>query len=137
MTLLFSTTNCRTRVIQKIIETIKTPEQYSLIVSTLRPYIVSLIKNNNGSHVAQRCLQHLPDEHKEARNFYLVNFLFCLLFCFCTVLFLNCKGIDIIFYIRNVKRVIVTCLEKVYNTMMLSFYIPHFMLHRSFDIYTT
>ncbi|XP_018676385.2 uncharacterized protein LOC103976370 [Musa acuminata AAA Group] len=54
-----------TRVIQKIIETIKTPEQYSLIVSTLRPYIVSLIKNNNGSHVAQRCLQHLPDEHKE------------------------------------------------------------------------
>ncbi|CAL9079628.1 unnamed protein product [Musa textilis] len=63
-----------TRVIQKIIETIKTQEQYSLIVSTLRPYIVSLIKNNNGSHVAQRCLQHLPDEHKEARNFYLLLF---------------------------------------------------------------
>ncbi|KAJ8465494.1 hypothetical protein OPV22_028046 [Ensete ventricosum] len=36
-----------TRVIQKIIEIIKTQEQYSLIVSTLRPYIVSLIKNNN------------------------------------------------------------------------------------------
>ncbi|RRT55397.1 hypothetical protein B296_00045482 [Ensete ventricosum] len=63
-----------TRVIQKIIETIKTQEQYSLIVSTLRPYIVSLIKNNNGSHVAQCCLQHLPDEHKEARNFYLLLF---------------------------------------------------------------
>ncbi|RWW06590.1 hypothetical protein GW17_00030065 [Ensete ventricosum] len=63
-----------TRVIQKIIEIIKTQEQYSLIVSTLRPYIVSLIKNNNGSHVAQCCLQHLPDEHKEARNFYLLLF---------------------------------------------------------------
>ncbi|KAG0481284.1 hypothetical protein HPP92_012142 [Vanilla planifolia] len=48
-----------TRVVQKVIEALKTPEQISMVVSSLEPGIVFLMKNNNGNHVAQRCLQYL------------------------------------------------------------------------------
>ncbi|MCL7034389.1 hypothetical protein MKW94_003283 [Papaver nudicaule] len=48
-----------TRAVQKVIETLKTPEQFSMIVSSLKPGIVSLIKDQHGNHVAQRCLQYL------------------------------------------------------------------------------
>ncbi|XP_064995791.1 uncharacterized protein LOC135631802 isoform X1 [Musa acuminata AAA Group] len=54
-----------TRVVQKILETVKSPVQFSMIVSALKPVIVLLIKNNNGSHVAQRCLDCLSPENKE------------------------------------------------------------------------
>ncbi|WOL03119.1 hypothetical protein Cni_G11839 [Canna indica] len=54
-----------TRVVQKIIGTVKSPEQSSMIVSALKPSIVALIKNNNGSHVAQRCLEYLPPESRK------------------------------------------------------------------------
>ncbi|KAA0055726.1 pumilio-like protein 12-like isoform X1 [Cucumis melo var. makuwa] len=51
-----------TRAVQKLIETLKTPEQFSLIVSLLKTGIVILMKNVNGNHVAQHCLQYLmPD----------------------------------------------------------------------------
>ncbi|XP_020588923.1 pumilio homolog 12-like [Phalaenopsis equestris] len=48
-----------TRVVQKIIETVQTPEQISMIVSSLAPNIISVMKHINGNHVAQRCLQYL------------------------------------------------------------------------------
>ncbi|KAJ6427906.1 hypothetical protein OIU84_023332 [Salix udensis] len=54
-----------TRAVQKVIETLKTPEQFSMVVSALKPCIVALIKNMNGNHVAQRCLQYLMPEYSE------------------------------------------------------------------------
>ncbi|OVA16403.1 zinc finger protein [Macleaya cordata] len=54
-----------TRAVQKVIETLKTPEQFSIVVSSLKPGIVSLIKDQNGNHVAQRCLQYLMPHHSE------------------------------------------------------------------------
>ncbi|KAJ8760127.1 hypothetical protein K2173_010983 [Erythroxylum novogranatense] len=54
-----------TRAVQKVIETLKTAEQCSIIVSSLKPGIVTLIKNMNGNHVAQRCLQYLMPEYRE------------------------------------------------------------------------
>ncbi|KAI4344838.1 hypothetical protein L6164_012025 [Bauhinia variegata] len=54
-----------TRAIQKVIETLKKPEQFSMVVSSLKPGIVTLMKNINGNHVAQRCLQYLIPEYKE------------------------------------------------------------------------
>lgn len=50
---------------QKVIETLKTPEQFSMIVSSLKPGLVNLIKDMNGNHVAQRCLQYLTPEYRE------------------------------------------------------------------------
>ncbi|GFZ18147.1 pumilio 12 [Actinidia rufa] len=54
-----------TRAVQKIIETLKTPEQFSMVVSSLKPGIVTVTKNMNGNHVAQRCLQYLLPEYCE------------------------------------------------------------------------
>ncbi|KAK4339005.1 hypothetical protein RND71_040467 [Anisodus tanguticus] len=54
-----------TRAVQKVIETLKTPEQFSMIVSSLKPGFVNLIKDMNGNHVAQRCLQYLTPEYRE------------------------------------------------------------------------
>ncbi|KAG6632716.1 pumilio homolog 12 isoform X2 [Carya illinoinensis] len=54
-----------TRAVQKVIETLKTPAQFSMVVSSLKPGIVTLIKNINGNHVAQRCLQCLMPECTE------------------------------------------------------------------------
>uniref|UniRef100_A0A1D1XXP3 Pumilio 12 n=1 Tax=Anthurium amnicola TaxID=1678845 RepID=A0A1D1XXP3_9ARAE len=51
-----------TRAIQKVIETLRTPQQASMIVSSVKPGILALIKDNNGNHVAQRCLQCLSPE---------------------------------------------------------------------------
>ncbi|KAJ8529047.1 hypothetical protein K7X08_035882 [Anisodus acutangulus] len=54
-----------TRAVQKVIETLKTPKQFSMIVSSLKPGFVNLIKDMNGNHVAQRCLQYLTPEYRE------------------------------------------------------------------------
>ncbi|KAF2286308.1 hypothetical protein GH714_013736 [Hevea brasiliensis] len=53
-----------TRAVQKVIENLKTPEQFCMVVS-LKPGVVTLIKNMNGNHVAQRCLQYLTPEYSE------------------------------------------------------------------------
>ncbi|XP_047329104.1 pumilio homolog 12 [Impatiens glandulifera] len=54
-----------TRAVQKVIETLRTREQFSMVVSSLKPGIVTLMKNINGNHVAQRCLQYLTPEYIE------------------------------------------------------------------------
>ncbi|XXG42641.1 hypothetical protein AAC387_Pa01g2868 [Persea americana] len=54
-----------TRAVQKVIETLKTPEQISMVVSSLKPGIVMMIKDMNGNHVAQRCLSYLLPEYSE------------------------------------------------------------------------
>ncbi|XVE49564.1 hypothetical protein DITRI_Ditri01bG0092000 [Diplodiscus trichospermus] len=51
-----------TRVVQKLIETLKTRQQISLVISALEPGFLSLIKDLNGNHVVQRCLQCLSGE---------------------------------------------------------------------------
>ncbi|CAN6841666.1 unnamed protein product [Brassica oleracea] len=48
-----------TRAVQKIVETVKRQEEIAIIVSALKHSVVTLIKNVNGNHVAQRCLQYL------------------------------------------------------------------------------
>ncbi|OIW13629.1 hypothetical protein TanjilG_07971 [Lupinus angustifolius] len=51
-----------TRVVQKLIETLKTWQQISLVVSALEPGFLTLIKDLNGNHVVQHCLQCLSNE---------------------------------------------------------------------------
>ncbi|XP_022147592.1 pumilio homolog 12-like isoform X2 [Momordica charantia] len=54
-----------TRAIQKLIETLKTPEQFKMIISSLKTGIVILMKDLNGNHVAQHCLQYLVPDYIE------------------------------------------------------------------------
>ncbi len=52
-----------TRAVQKLIETLTSREQRAIVISSLTPGVVSLIKDLNGNHVVQRCLQRLgPDD---------------------------------------------------------------------------
>ncbi|XP_071717806.1 pumilio homolog 12 [Rutidosis leptorrhynchoides] len=54
-----------TRAVQKVVETLKTREQCSMVVLALKPGIIGLMKNMNGNHVAQRFLQYLKPEFNE------------------------------------------------------------------------
>lgn len=45
---------------QKLIEYVTTPEQRTLLVSSLAYITVALVKSSNGSHVIQHCLNYLP-----------------------------------------------------------------------------
>ncbi|KAK6135394.1 hypothetical protein DH2020_030905 [Rehmannia glutinosa] len=51
-----------TRVVQKLIETLKTRQQISRVISALEPGFLALIKDLNGNHVIQRCLQCFTTE---------------------------------------------------------------------------
>lgn len=51
-----------TRAVQKLIETLTSREQISLVVEALKPGIVTMIRDLNGNHVVQRCLQRLGPE---------------------------------------------------------------------------
>ncbi|KAG2699128.1 hypothetical protein I3843_07G177200 [Carya illinoinensis] len=46
-----------TRVVQKLIETVRAKKQISLVNSALEPGFLALVKDPNGNHVIQRCLQ--------------------------------------------------------------------------------
>ncbi|XP_027357746.1 putative pumilio homolog 8, chloroplastic [Abrus precatorius] len=48
-----------TRVVQKLIETLNSAKQISLVKSAIQPGFLDLIKDLNGNHVIQRCLQCL------------------------------------------------------------------------------
>ncbi|KAI4337704.1 hypothetical protein L6164_016088 [Bauhinia variegata] len=54
-----------TRVVQKLIDTLNTRQQISLVMSALRPGFLDLIKDLNGNHVIQRCLQRLTCQDNE------------------------------------------------------------------------
>ena len=54
-------------MVQKVIETINSPAEASMIVSALIPGVVTLMKDVNGNHVADRCLKKLSHEHKQVR----------------------------------------------------------------------
>ncbi|KAF0889578.1 hypothetical protein E2562_028670 [Oryza meyeriana var. granulata] len=53
-----------TRVVQKVIETINSPDEVSMVVCALSPGVVTLMMDANGCHVALRCLQKFSHEHK-------------------------------------------------------------------------
>lgn len=42
---------------QKLIESLRTREEIQLVVAALRPGFLELIKDPNGNHVVQKCLQ--------------------------------------------------------------------------------
>jgi Pumilio-family RNA binding repeat len=52
----------RTRVVQKLIETLTSRRQINLVISALKPGIIDLMKDLNGNHVVQQCLQSLGGE---------------------------------------------------------------------------
>ncbi|MCJ1287538.1 hypothetical protein MMC26_006890 [Xylographa opegraphella] len=51
-----------TRALQKMIEFISTPEQIQTIIHALKDRVVELIKDLNGNHVIQKCLNRLTPE---------------------------------------------------------------------------
>ncbi|KAL1203499.1 Pumilio-like protein 9 [Cardamine amara subsp. amara] len=54
-----------TRVVQKMIETVKTKHQIALVKSGLKPGFLTLVKDLNGNHVIQSCLEFLgPNDNK-------------------------------------------------------------------------
>lgn len=54
-----------TRAVQKLIETLSSDEEIGLTTKALRPGVVTLIKDLNGNHVVQRCLQRLSAEDNQ------------------------------------------------------------------------
>ncbi|CAH8309260.1 unnamed protein product [Eruca vesicaria subsp. sativa] len=57
--------NYGTRVVQKMIETVKTKQQIGMVKSGLKPGFLSLVKDLNGNHVIQTCLTTLsPNDTK-------------------------------------------------------------------------
>ena len=57
-----------TRSVQKLLETLKTRQQISLVVSALELGFLDLIKDLNGNHVVQRCLQCLSNEDNKVHS---------------------------------------------------------------------
>ncbi|KAK9757552.1 hypothetical protein RND81_01G170100 [Saponaria officinalis] len=54
-----------TRVVQKLIDSLKTRNQISVMIRALEPVFLDLIQDLNGNHVVQRCLQCLnSDDNK-------------------------------------------------------------------------
>ncbi|CAF2162150.1 putative pumilio homolog 8, chloroplastic [Brassica napus] len=54
-----------TRVVQRLVETVKTKKQIFLVKSALRLGFLSLVRDVNGNHVIQRCLQCLSTQDNE------------------------------------------------------------------------
>ncbi|TGZ77790.1 ARM repeat-containing protein [Ascodesmis nigricans] len=51
-----------TRALQKMIESLRTPEQINIVINALKNRVVELIKDLNGNHVIQKCLNRLKSE---------------------------------------------------------------------------
>ncbi|KAI5072453.1 hypothetical protein GOP47_0012559 [Adiantum capillus-veneris] len=54
-----------TRAVQKLIETLHTPDQIAMLISCLKRGVVTLIKDLNGNHVVQRCLQRFKTDNNQ------------------------------------------------------------------------
>ncbi|KAI5078477.1 hypothetical protein GOP47_0006148 [Adiantum capillus-veneris] len=54
-----------TRAVQKLIETLKSHQHVAIVTASLRSGVVTLIKDLNGNHVIQCCLQHLSNEDNQ------------------------------------------------------------------------
>ncbi|KAI9893724.1 MAG: hypothetical protein M1814_005940 [Vezdaea aestivalis] len=51
-----------TRALQRMIDFLTTPEQVAIVIIALRDDVVSLIKDLNGNHVIQKCLNKMSSE---------------------------------------------------------------------------
>ncbi|KAK4341453.1 hypothetical protein RND71_039954 [Anisodus tanguticus] len=60
-----SRTTHGTRVVQKLIETMKTRMEISLVIRAIQPGILNLMMDVNGNHVIQRCLHCLSKDHNK------------------------------------------------------------------------
>ncbi len=54
-----------TRAVQKMIEYLSSPEQIHIVVAGLRRNVVTLIKDLNGNHVIQKCLNRLASSDNQ------------------------------------------------------------------------
>jgi hypothetical protein len=54
-----------TRAVQKLIECLSTQEQVDIVIKSLKQSVVTLIRDLNGNHVIQRCLQKLSNNDKQ------------------------------------------------------------------------
>ncbi|KAG0327862.1 hypothetical protein BG000_000757 [Podila horticola] len=54
-----------TRAVQKMIEFLSTPQQIAIVVVALNPSVVTLIKDLNGNHVIQKCLNRFALEDNQ------------------------------------------------------------------------
>ncbi|CAO3570646.1 unnamed protein product [Mortierella alpina] len=54
-----------TRAVQKMIEFLSTPPQIAIVVVALNPSVVTLIKDLNGNHVIQKCLNRFASEDNQ------------------------------------------------------------------------
>ena len=56
-------------MVQQLIKTLKTRQQISLVISALEPGFLALIKDVNGNHVVQRCLErHSNNDNKVTKK---------------------------------------------------------------------
>ncbi|OEL28345.1 putative pumilio-like protein 7, chloroplastic [Dichanthelium oligosanthes] len=55
-----------TRAVQKLIESLRTREEIGLVIDALRPGFLELIKDPNGNHVVQKCLQSFEADDNKA-----------------------------------------------------------------------
>ncbi|XP_060198856.1 putative pumilio homolog 8, chloroplastic [Lycium barbarum] len=60
-----SRTTHGTRVVQKLIETMRTRLEISLVIRAIQPGILNLMMDVNGNHVIQRCLHCLSKDHNK------------------------------------------------------------------------
>ena len=54
-----------TRAVQKVVDQLKTPEHINIIRNALSKHAVEMIKDLNGNHVIQKCLQKFDTESKQ------------------------------------------------------------------------
>lgn len=54
-----------TRAVQKMIDFLSTQRQVQSLIIALNLNVVTLIKDLNGNHVIQKCLNHLPPEDNQ------------------------------------------------------------------------
>lgn len=57
-------------MVQKVIESISTSDEVSMVVSALCHGAITLMMDSNGCHVAERCLLKLSPEGKAVRHFF-------------------------------------------------------------------
>jgi len=58
----------RTRVVQTLIETVRSRDQIMLIISALQPSFMLLVNDPNGNHVIQKCLTNFGAEDNKVHN---------------------------------------------------------------------
>lgn len=64
----------RTRAVQKLIESLRTEEEIRLVIEALRPGFLELIKDPNGNHVVQKCLQSFDADDNKVHGRVLLKF---------------------------------------------------------------